>query len=411
MDATLNFPLGLRSSALLARALVERPFIRPIVLALKSYLLLHGLHQPYGGGVSGFLLANMVHWALMQPPPRSQRAGDYDDDDDEFDDAEGKGGGGGGGGDGGGRGGVARGGAPEDLGGAFLRTLWLYGFELDLSNTLLMGGAVQGGSIQGGSVLGASVPAPGTLALPGSPGWLPHEPKMLSLSPPLGESDLGAKAHRFSSVRLLIRGAYTRMMRELSGGLPSRKGRRNAAERHRVSGGWGGEAWGEGSICDADMSEEASDTNEEFREEACELAYEEVGESGAKESSVAADSGLDDADIAQIAAARSRRAELRRERRDEALPLSLLLPQWQMQASAMAVRRMHQQWVQMMRGRQKREAQPKADGQSEDAGLSLMAADGPRWDNKHDPVWGVDSKEASHTIALEERSVSVYTYS
>ena len=86
MDATLNFPLGLRSSALLARALVERPFIRPIVLALKSYLLLHGLHQPYGGGVSGFLLANMVHWALMQLPPHSQRAGDYDDDDDEFDD-------------------------------------------------------------------------------------------------------------------------------------------------------------------------------------------------------------------------------------------------------------------------------------------------------------------------------------
>jgi hypothetical protein len=57
------------------------PELRPLVLELKSQLLMHGLHETRTGGVGGYLLANMVRHMLIShegdgSPPREGRASD-----------------------------------------------------------------------------------------------------------------------------------------------------------------------------------------------------------------------------------------------------------------------------------------------------------------------------------------------
>lgn len=63
-DACVNNAAGLRSTALLARAVAETPAIGPLVQVLKAQLLTIGAHKTYNGGVNGYLLANMVRHLL-----------------------------------------------------------------------------------------------------------------------------------------------------------------------------------------------------------------------------------------------------------------------------------------------------------------------------------------------------------
>jgi DNA polymerase sigma len=163
VDACINHPSGLATSALLARSAATLPELRPLVLVLKSQLLMHGLHETRTGGVGGYLLANMVRHMLIS------HEGD---------------------------------GSPpqEDLGGLLLRFYWYYGFRLNTASSIVM----------------RAEDRTNVAHRPGRAGYLAHAPHMLSINDPaMPESDIGAKAFRFMTVRRLLRSSFAQLSKRI----------------------------------------------------------------------------------------------------------------------------------------------------------------------------------------------------
>ena len=182
LDACFNHVDGLVTTAALARAASTTPELRPLVLVLKSQLIMHGLNETVNGGVGGYLLANMVRHVLALPPAHAQiHSSDSHiahDSEAEHTPEE-----------------------PEDLGGMLLRFYWYYGYKLDLSSSIVM-------SERGGA---------GVICRPGTKGYMAHDHDQLSLSDPARPgNDLGAKAFRFQTVRRLLRLTYTKAIDQIA---------------------------------------------------------------------------------------------------------------------------------------------------------------------------------------------------
>ena len=197
VDACVNHGHGLRTSEWVAEEARALPALRPLVLVLKSQLLLHGLHTARTGGVGGYLLTHMVrHILLTRPPPLADHSeSDWDRETwiggqriepmpwakERKDERRGA------------HDWVADVDGDEDLGGLLLRFYWYYGHEHNLGSTIVTDSAQGTSRARGRS----------------QPGWLEHPLTQLSLSCPLRpRSDLGAAAHQFGLVRGVLRASY-----------------------------------------------------------------------------------------------------------------------------------------------------------------------------------------------------------